>query len=221
MIGRNHLRAGVLGWVALAPGLVALDVAGPAEVAAGALVAAGMSLVADVDHPASTVGRSLGPLSGAVARQVARCSGGHRGATHSLLVATATAGAMGAFALVGPLAVFVLAALCGAWTLALVGPHRLRRSRLLAAPWAILTGLAAAHFAAAGAWILAAALVGTLSHLAADSLTCGPMPLLWPLRRRYCLSLFTTDHGAEAIVGKALAVAVVLTTWLWTMPRIL
>lgn len=78
----SHLVVGAVAWAWVAPRL-GLPVLDPASLA---LVAAG-SVLPDMDHPASWVGRRLWPFSHVLARLL-----GHRGFTHSL-VAVALCGA--------------------------------------------------------------------------------------------------------------------------------
>lgn len=71
----SHLVVGAVAWAWIAPRL-GLPVLDPASLA---LVAVG-SVLPDMDHPGSWVGRRLWPLSHALARLL-----GHRGFTHSLV----------------------------------------------------------------------------------------------------------------------------------------
>lgn len=88
-MARSHIIAGVAAWMAAAP---ALHFA-PLDPGYLALAVVG-SLLPDVDHPRSWVGRRLRPLSTAIAAAL-----GHRGVTHSavavlgLLALLAQAGA--------------------------------------------------------------------------------------------------------------------------------
>src|ERR1700709_2628205 len=75
MMARSHVIVGLAAWIAVAPGLhiQSLD-----PIYLG-LVMAG-SLLPDIDHPKSWVGRRTRPLSTAIAACL-----GHRGVTHSAL----------------------------------------------------------------------------------------------------------------------------------------
>lgn len=119
MMGKSHALSGGVGWLA---GCAALTVAGlplhPATVLIGAAVSTGMALAPDVDHPGSTIARTLGPVtrlaatgvaSGAAALRLASCRhcavrpdrGGHRAVTHTGLGALAAglgAGLLAVFA---------------------------------------------------------------------------------------------------------------------------
>jgi len=107
-MGKSHALSGAVGWLA---GSAVLTTCGvdlePATVWMGAAVSAGLALLPDLDHPGSTVSRTLGPitrgLSAAVvwvARQSQQVScthcgrdpesGGHRGLTHTAAGALTT-----------------------------------------------------------------------------------------------------------------------------------
>lgn len=107
MMGKSHALSGSVGWLA---GCAALHAAGhpprPLPVVAGAIVSAGFALLPDIDHPGSTVARTLGPLTRTVSRVVSGLSagfgratcdhcdrrpgqGGHRLVTHTIPFAVA------------------------------------------------------------------------------------------------------------------------------------
>ena len=107
MMGKSHALSGSVGWLA---GCAALNAAGhpprPLPVVAGAIVSAGFALLPDIDHPGSTVARTLGPLTRTVSRIVSGLSagfgratcdhcdrrpgqGGHRLVTHTIPFAVA------------------------------------------------------------------------------------------------------------------------------------
>ncbi len=114
MMGRSHALSGGVSWLA---GCALLETVGarPSAVViwAGAAVAAGMALLPDLDHPGSTVSRTLGPATRLVSwttanaaaavrsKSCTHCSGrpdsGHRGVTHTLAGAV-VAGIMAAAA---------------------------------------------------------------------------------------------------------------------------
>jgi inner membrane protein len=75
MMARSHVVVGAASWIAAAPWLHL----NPLEPASLGLAVAG-SLLPDVDHPQSWVGRRMRPLSTIVASAL-----GHRGLTHSAL----------------------------------------------------------------------------------------------------------------------------------------
>jgi len=109
-------------------------------------VAAAASLMPDLDHPKSWLGRRLPFISYPVAALF-----GHRGITHSLLAVVAA----------------VMA-------------------------WSAELG-----------WMGPPLALGYLSHLAADALTPQGVPLLWPIKRRFGLSLCATGGVMERLVAAA------------------
>lgn len=75
MMAGSHVALGAAAWLVASPHL-GLGPAGPA----GLLLAVGASLLPDIDHPKSWVGRRTGSLSVALSAML-----GHRGVTHSLV----------------------------------------------------------------------------------------------------------------------------------------
>ena len=79
MMGKSHALSGAVGWLG---GCAALVAAGhpprPLSVVAGAVVSAGFALLPDIDHPGSTVARTLGPLTRTLSRVVSGLSAGVR-----------------------------------------------------------------------------------------------------------------------------------------------
>jgi inner membrane protein len=75
MMARSHVVVGLVAWVAAAP-LLQVTAIDPGYLA---LAVAG-SLLPDIDHPKSWVGRRTRPVSTAIASML-----GHRGVTHSAL----------------------------------------------------------------------------------------------------------------------------------------
>ncbi|MFD0471915.1 metal-dependent hydrolase [Nonomuraea thailandensis] len=61
----------------------------PAELIAGAIICAGAAMLPDLDHPSATIAQTFGPLTWGLSKLVSWISGGHRGATHSLVFAVA------------------------------------------------------------------------------------------------------------------------------------
>lgn len=102
MLGRSHALSGAVGWLGVS---AATTWAGltpqPATIVAGTVVCAASALLPDIDHPGSTVSRTLGPLTGVLSRLVSfaadwvrdrtcrHCATpgrqSHRGLTHTLL----------------------------------------------------------------------------------------------------------------------------------------
>jgi inner membrane protein len=75
MMARSHVIIGIATWVAAAP-LLHLRALDPMYLG----LAVGGSLLPDIDHPKSWVGRRTRPVSTAIASAL-----GHRGITHSLI----------------------------------------------------------------------------------------------------------------------------------------
>lgn len=73
MMARSHVVVGIAAWIVTAP-LLHLSPTAPAYL----LLAVAGSLLPDIDHPASWVGRRTRPLSTGIAALL-----GHRGITHS------------------------------------------------------------------------------------------------------------------------------------------
>lgn len=112
----SHVVLGMVAWAWVAPplGLPRFDPASLALVAVG-------SLLPDVDHPASWVGRRLRPISRPLAQVF-----GHRGFTHSLVAVALCAAALASHgagrAVTAPIVVGYLAHLAAD----LLTPHGLR-----------------------------------------------------------------------------------------------
>ncbi|MEU9133851.1 metal-dependent hydrolase [Kitasatospora sp. NPDC048540] len=193
MMGHSHAVSGALVFAAAAPFLPPLVIGRPlqpGEVLLGAVLSAGAALLPDLDHHDGTLAHLFGPFSRLACRAIARLSGGHRHATHSLVfVALAGAGSRAAVE---------------RWergftdgltfTLLLFAVHALRShtSGRCADSRATTVGLAAIGTASAhtwlpgtGTWLPYAVVIGTLTHVLGDCLTRQGVPLLWPYRRRF------------------------------------
>lgn len=73
---------------------------------------------------------------------------------------------------------------------------------------AVVAGLAILRLAGGHGWVTPL-VIGYLSHLAADLVTVGGIPLLWPVRRRISLDWFRSGSWAEvALVGTLAAILV-------------
>lgn len=205
MMGRSHAASGAVAWLcACAAGSLASLDAHPRTVVVGAVVAAGAAVLPDIDHPSSTVARSLGPLTRSVARGVswvadfvqdrtcAHCTDddsiGHRALTHTALGCLAAGGMV---SLMGwrwglPGALVVVFAASALALLALLPPRRGRwaRSVLFAATFTAAVG--GLWPASSWWWLGAPVAFGTLAHCVGDALTISGCPVLWPLRIRGC-----------------------------------
>ena len=195
MMGGHHAASGAAAWVAVTattPIAFGWYPVSDVGVITGALVCAGAALLPDADHHSGTIAHSLPPVSEHVTRFVGRISGGHRGATHSLVgiaVFTAIAWAAGQLTvhaerfgdvLIGPgiLAVLLIA-------FALRALHLTNRVK----PWSWIASLTLASLVAFYApeewfWMPFCVGLGSLVHVIGDLLTTKGVPLLWPIKVR-------------------------------------
>jgi membrane-bound metal-dependent hydrolase YbcI (DUF457 family) len=217
MLGHSHALSGAV--TGLAAGIL-LHLNGPGTIAMAGFTA-GMALLPDLDTCGSSPARCLGFLSEAVARAIAKLSGGHRHATHSLLgIAAFTALAWVACHFrsdwVGQAGLALLMAICV--TGALEALHIARGHA------ADIIGIGVA---AAEVWygfglrlIPLAVCVGCATHIAGDMLTDSGCMLLYPLSQHRFHLLprplqFTTGTRPEVLyIGPVLTGAlVVLAGW--------
>jgi membrane-bound metal-dependent hydrolase YbcI (DUF457 family) len=215
MLGRSHTLVGAVGWLAVAPPVAAV-LARPLsarETVAGAVLCGGAALLPDIDHPSSTVARTLGPVTRVMAAGVAKVSGGHRHATHSLLGCTVF-GVAAAVLVQWPVGVFAAFLLCAAWFLRLLGPHSLDDAVFGCGEIVVaaVVALVAAHYLPGSTWMVCAITAGAVLHLAGDLVTKGGLPLLWPWERRFSLGLFRAGAAVERLV--VCPVLVVVALWL-------
>jgi membrane-bound metal-dependent hydrolase YbcI (DUF457 family) len=208
--GRNHVLSSlVAGLVGVA--VVRAPLGG--EMIAGTLVCAGFGVWPDVDHHCATVAQTLGPLTRWPCGRL-EAAIGHRGPTHSLAFAVASGAAVWALSALWRPALVIVLALAAAWALDLLGPGRLRRRWAPRAVVSIAVALVLARVAEPGPWLGASVALGCVAHLLADLVTCGPIPLAWPARRRWSLGLITTGDAVEAALTPLLAVtAMALCLW--------
>lgn len=205
MMGASHALSGAAGWfVACAGATLAGREPSPSTVLVGAGVAAGFALLPDVDHPGSTVARTLGPVTRGVARAVSwvadwvqdrtcRCckdpdTVAHRGLSHTALggVALGLLVALAGWRLGKPAAAAVVFLGVG---LAVRGMVKRRVRGTLGA--ALSGGLAALLVFALGPesgwwWLGVPAGFGCLAHILGDGLTRSAVPVFWPARIRGC-----------------------------------
>jgi len=216
MMGTTHALSGAAAFLVAAPQV--FPDAGPAEIAAGAAIAAGFALLPDVDHPAATITNRL-PLGGLVARVVGAVSGGHRQGTHSLLAAGMLAAlAFGLPAALpddrAPYALAVLAyfgAVFGVGTLARAVGNRLRSVTTHGVALVVAAAVATEHLPATT--VAVAAVGGYVMHLLGDALTSGGVPFLWPSKRRFGLALLTTGSATETVLRIGLVVGTAGFLW--------
>lgn len=241
MLARGHAISGAAGWLgmcAAAGPLLELHPT-PVQVVAGAVVATGFALWPDIDHPSSTVARSLGPVTRVAARIVSyisdavrdgtcRCcdtpgTHGHRTLTHTVVFAVASGAGISAAGWRWGLdaAAIVVGVAAGLAVLGL-----LRKLPWLAAPLVGTSAWAGVHWLGSGEgwwWLGVPAGAGVLIHALGDSLTEHGTPLLWPLRVAGCrwrrLGLpgwlaFRTGGAAERVVSVAMVAGGGFAGWL-------
>jgi membrane-bound metal-dependent hydrolase YbcI (DUF457 family) len=224
MLGHTHALSGAVAWLAAAPLLARLapgmGTHGYAELGAAVVVTAGAALLPDLDHPRSTVGQALGPLTATLARWVAALTGGHRHGTHSVLFAVAAGYGGWALGQAGTRWTLPVVALLAALALAALGVTNTPSA-------GVLSCVAAGYVLTAGgatiAWLGPAVGIGCAAHLVGDGLTEHGIPLLWPLsKERFRLGAIDTGSAVERLlVGPALVVALAVLAshsagW-WTM----
>jgi membrane-bound metal-dependent hydrolase YbcI (DUF457 family) len=212
--GRNHVLVGACGWLLVAPEVT--PHLGPPltsrDLMAGTLLCAGSALLPDSDHPRATIAGTLGPLTKGLTRVIAKISGGHRNATHSLIGAVVFG--LGALALMEwRWGVFAMFWLCGSWALRLLGPDHLQKADILAAGMAAWAAWWISDHVEAGPWMVAAVVGGCGFHLVGDLLTKGTIPLFWPLKVRIGLGLLRSGTEIEEVLSVVLTVAAVLLGW--------
>ncbi|RKR92738.1 LexA-binding, inner membrane-associated putative hydrolase [Micromonospora pisi] len=228
MLGRTHALSGATGWVAGCAAATAVGAAPSMQVmVVGGLVSAGMAIFPDIDHPQSTIARTLGPVTGLVARGIAagasrlrsascdhcatgRRKGGHRQLTHTALFALALGGLVSlagwlAGARVGLVVVWVAVGLAARVLLS-----RRQRGTLGAVLIASVVTAAVAVTTEMPWWWLGGPVAwGTFAHSLGDAATKYGAPLWWPARIRGCRWArvgmweplrFTTGDTVERVV---------------------
>lgn len=217
MLGRNHGMLGIAafgGSVWYGQQVMHLQAITASEAALGIVVAAGAALAPDLDESESLGGRA-NPIS------ELPIFGGHRTRTHTIATA---------------LLVTVVALLCERNRMAaaiLVGftacmggsivSTRLRQAgALLSVPFGIAAGYVSYKYVPGGWWLVAAVALPYFSHLLADSLTKGGVPLLMPItKHKYTLGLMKTGHFLEqAFFTPIIFVGAMLACWVAFSPNI-
>jgi hypothetical protein len=216
VLGHSHALSG------LAAGAVTLPwapVHGAVGQAAWVAAAGGFAMLPDLDQRGSTISRMWGPLSDVPSGVVGTIARGHRWGTHDAVVA--------------PVVFGFLASLASGWFW----------SSLLFMAMSIGLALRALHFVIPGkaentvignlllsfggawlllanipspAWLPWAVMLGVLTHIAGDLLTCEgvPLPVFWAFgRNRIKLSPMRTGTVLETavLVPAFLAIALVFT----------
>ena len=232
MMGHSHAMTGAIAWLALAPGLAALPLitessrfietgimAGaltPAEFVAGTLVCAGAAMLPDLDHPHATIAQTFGPVTWLLSKGVAWLSGGHRGATHSLLFAIAMGFGAHWLASTYPIGRDIMVVLLIGLALRAVGigiPGNKLGSAM------VNVGLTAGLYAifmsqnVGYAWLGMAVAIGCLIHVLGDCMTERGCPVLWPLSIKFVLpwkiGIKTGKTFEQKILAPVLSVAII------------
>ncbi|MFI6786988.1 metal-dependent hydrolase [Nonomuraea sp. NPDC050383] len=241
MMGHTHAMTGAIAWLGLAPGLAALPMVmessrfietgimanalTPAELIAGALVCAGAAMLPDLDHPSATIAQTFGPVTWLLSKAVCWASGGHRGATHSLVFAVALG--FGAHWLAGayPIGRDIMVVLLVGLALRAIGigiPGNKLGSAL------VNIGLTAglyAVFLSQGvgyAWLGMAVALGCLIHVVGDCMTERGCPVLWPMSVKFVLpwkiGIKTGKKFEQKILAPVLSIAIIALLFLRLAP---
>jgi len=203
MMGKSHALSGATVWLAGCATASAFDNhPAAATIAVGAIVTAGSSLLPDIDHPGSTVARTLGPITrllagginaGASALRGATCGcctrkGGHRAVTHTAAFAVSIGSAVSLLGwIAGQTTALVIAGALSA--LAVRGVFKRRTRGMFGSLLAGVTVAALASFLPAphGWWWIGVPVgLGCAIHAMGDALTYSRVPFLWPIRLAGC-----------------------------------
>lgn len=215
MLGRNHALYGLTGWVAGWPILAnssvveRLGIPDSLEVfGVSCAIAAGASVLPDLDHPDSRPSSHFGVVSRLVAKGVSTAAGGHRMATHSALFALVLAGLTYSIvwlpSTVGQWCASLACGFCCSVALALIAPSfGIRIPTTVALIAAVLAGWWTWIRFDEIKWLLPViAAYGVTMHIACDLVTRGGVPLFWPFtKRRIALNLFTVGGAGERVVS--------------------
>ena len=214
MLGRNHALYGVAGWVAAWPFLATAGIPGfppSPDIEAFAVttaVAAGASVIPDLDHPDARPAKHFGVLTKILAKGINKAAGGHRMVTHTaafaVLLAAVTVGISWLPSEWGAWCAALACGFCCSVGTALVGPSLGFRIPTWA-DWAIAIGT--------GWWVWDnyitvqymlpwLAIYGVTIHILCDAVTKGGVPLLWPITsKRFALSLFRVGGPGEQVAS--------------------
>lgn len=200
MMGITHGVSGATIWVA---STTILDLP-PDQVLLGGVLTMGASILPDIDHPNSTVSRSLGKLSQGFAWLVSNIAGGHRNGTHSII---------GVLILLGIALLTTYTGFGWIWvwlmllsTLVLVGKER---GLLIGVVSGILT-LVWYQIEDPGMLPVVCLILGTIIHILGDMITHGGCPLLYPDKKRYAWGLFRTNSPPEKVVFYTLVLLLII-----------
>jgi membrane-bound metal-dependent hydrolase YbcI (DUF457 family) len=196
----------------------------PSTLVAGAIIAAGAGLIADLDTAKSRASSALGPFTRALSRVVTMLSGGHRFGTHSLLAILAVW--LGVWRLVGVWGHSLPVMLCLTTFLISFAVRELLDQDKLPALFvlgiSVVGGLACLAISPTYLWLQWAIVIGYTLHLVADSLTTEGVRLLWPLTTRtFGLKGFDSESlPARAITWGGGAVLVMLVLVQIVLPQL-
>lgn len=171
-------------------------------------IAAGASVIPDLDHPDARPSAHFGLISKVISKGIAQAAGGHRKATHSLffaaLVAALTLGVGWLPSSIGQWCAALVCGFCCSVGLALIGPSVGMR---------VPTWLDLAVAGGSGWWVWnnfadirwtlpVIAAYGVLIHIACDLVTKGGVPVFWPItKKRVALHLFRVGGAGESIAS--------------------
>ncbi len=190
MMGKTHGVSGLTLWV-VGSTMISLP---PEDVVLGGILTMGASILPDIDHPNSTVSRSLGILSRGFSWLVSHIAGGHRKGTHSLIGVIILGILAFGTTVVGWGWIWVWCMLLS--MLVLIGKDRGLTIGLMSA---ILTAFW--YYMDDPGLLPAVCLVsGTVIHILGDMLTHGGCPIFYPKKQRYSLGLFKTNSPVEKVL---------------------
>ena len=204
MMGPTHVAAGVFAGAISAP----VVGASPAAQTVWIVLVAGGALLPDLDTRTSTIARAWGPVTQLLAGGVAALSGGHRWATHDLILGPLVIYVMASVAVAAQAGRGVVVAVSIGLILAAVGSIGLGRIGAVGNLALSTAGgvWASAQLSSAAAGALPAALaLGALVHIVCDGFTSGgvPVPLVWLLRRRRASAPVVRTCGVlEVAIGR-------------------
>ncbi|MYV98827.1 metal-dependent hydrolase [Streptomyces sp. SID3343] len=226
MLGHSHAVSGALAFAAAGPTLPQQlwhNHLSASEIVIGTFLTAGAALLPDLDHHNGTIANFLGPVSKAVCGFVAKVSGGHRHATHS--IAFVVLAGLLTFAGVQRLGrPFTLSVVFLLLALALRALNICPPGKGLAS-WITIVALAGGGTAVVDHWMPSAPdwlpmviVLGCVAHLLGDFLTKQGIPLLWPLGTRFEVALVSrTGNRVETLVlVPVMMIATIALLWFTT-----
>ncbi|RAY13261.1 metal-dependent hydrolase [Actinomadura craniellae] len=221
-MGQSHALSGAAAWLASVPLLTHEPLLGsyavsltPAQIAGGAVVCAGAAMLPDIDHHKGTISNTLGPITRVLTKAVAKASGGHRQATHSILFAVAMGIASELLATHFVYGWWVLLFLIVALGLRGAGIDFKVRGREVYAETLDALLAAGVVFLLHGVdmrFVGYAVFLGCIAHVAGDCLTPRGCPVFWPVKKRIGVPLIPrTDGKVERwVIAPLLTLAIVV-----------